>query len=297
MGRRLIVVLLIAGLISGGVFFFARKVQQAQPVPQTGVETAQVQAPVVKNDSQIVVAAKDLPAGTIIQANSLIFRDWPQSGIDQAAYVVIGTGTVEEFDGSVVREGLRAGAPVVRGNLIKRGESGFLAAVLTPGMRAVSISVNPNTGVAGFVFPGDHIDLVLSHAVNFEMSGGRQIPHAVSETLLRNLRVVAVDQRSGDQEQTPALSNVVTVEATSEQAESISLAQRMGELRVILRPLAQKAGADGSLEEDKSTERTFTIDSDLSQVITSPTGGAGNVNGGGSIQIVRGNTSVNAETK
>lgn len=296
MGRRLIVVLLIAGLISGGVFFFARKVQQAQPVVQPGAETAQVQAPVVKNDSQIIVAAKDLPAGTIIQANSLIFRDWPQSGIDQAAYVVLGSGTVEEFDGAVVRDGLRAGSPVVRANLIKRGESGFLAAVLTPGMRAVSISVNPNTGVGGFVFPGDHVDLVLSHAVNFEMSGGRQVPHSVSETLLRNLRVVAVDQRSGDQEQVPALSSVVTLEATPEQAEAISLAQRMGELRVILRPLAQKASEEGATEE-KETERTFTIDSDLSQVISSPTGGAGNVNGGGSIQIVRGNTSVNAEAK
>ena len=138
MGRRLIGVLLIAGLISGGVFFFARKVQQAQPVVQQGTESAQVQAPVVKNDSQIIVAAKDLPAGTIIQANSLIFRDWPQSGIDQAAYVVMGSGTVEEFDGAVVRDGLRAGAPVVRGNLIKRGESGFLAAVLTPGMAILS---------------------------------------------------------------------------------------------------------------------------------------------------------------
>lgn len=305
MGRRLVVVLLIAALIAGGVFYFARMVQQSAPPQQ--VSTAPVQAP-VQTTTQILVAAKDLPSGTIIQANSLAFRNWPQDAIDQNAYVVQGSGSLEEFDGAVVRTGMRTGEPVIRTNMIKRGESGFLAAVLQPGMRAVSLSVNENTGVAGFVFPGDRVDLVLSHVVNLGDSNGQQRPHNVSETVMHDLRVIAVDQRSGDQDQAPAVGRVVSLEVTPEQSEKIALAQRMGELRLVLRPLSKSddAAANGSNDGASTAvvtpvtdaeQRTFSLDSDLSQIIAPP-GGDGSGTGDASVvQVVRGSTTSDAQVK
>lgn len=302
MGRRLLVVFLLAMMIAGGVYYLTRVAQQGQGSQQVS-SSAPVQS-ASQATGQILVAAKDLPSGTIIQANSLSFRPWPQDGIDQTAYVAQGSGTMEEFDGAVVRTGMRAGEPVVRTNMIKRGESGFLAAVLKPGMRAVSLAVNENTGIAGFVFPGDNVDLVLSHVVNLGDANGQLRPHNISETVLHNVRVVGVDQRAGDQEQVPAVGNVVTVEVTPEQAERVSLAQRMGELRLVLRPLAQtedaaaQPAADPTGATPVADERTFTMDSDLSQIIAAP--GGTNSNGTTTVsvvQVVRGTTSIDAQVK
>lgn len=316
MGRRLVVVMLIAALIAGGVFYFARMVQQSSA--PSGKQSAAVSAPVPSNavsTSNVLVAAKDLPAGTLIQANSLVFRPWPTSGIDDASHVVEGKASMEEFQGAVLRSGARSGEPLLRGNMIKRGESGFLAAVLKPGMRAVTVSVNENTGVAGFVFPGDVVDLVLSHVVNLSDSAGTLRPHNVSETVMHNLRVIAVDQRASDQEQIPAVARGVTLEATPEQAERLALIQRMGEVRLVLRPLAkatEEAEQGGEAQAVTATPtpmlgpdgqpigpdgRTFTLDSDLSQIISPPGGSTSGSNAGGSIQVVRGNQSQEAETK
>lgn len=311
MGRRLIVVLLIAAMIAGGVFYFARMMQQSAPAPQMATN---VQAPPPAS-TQVLVAAKDLPSGTIIQANSLVFRSWPEDGVDQTAYVVQGSGTVEEFDGAVVRAGIRSGEPIIRTNMIKRGESGFMAAVLKPGMRAVSLPINATTGVAGFVFPGDYVDLVLAHVVNIEDKEGQARAHNVSETILHNIRVIGVDQRAGDQDQAPAVGNVVTVETTPEQAESITLAQRMGELRLVLRPLAKEGEAVGANPSENGKpsdvtdinatalsdrdQRTFTLDSDLSQIISAP-GGSTSKDGAPavtSVQVVRGTSATEAEIK
>lgn len=312
--RRLIFVLLLAGFLAGGMFFLSRMAIETAPQPVANNAQPVQNAPSM-DTVRILVAGVDLPSGSLIQANSIVFRDWPRSGVDEASYVVEGQGTIEEYQGAVVRTGFRMGEPVAKSNMIKRNESGFLAAVLKPGMRAVTVNVNEGTGVAGFIFPGDKVDLILSHAVQLQHSDGQQRNHNVSETLLRDLRVIAVDQRASDQEQMPAVSRVVTFEVTSDQAERIALAQRMGEIRIVLRALPQEnepaeVAADGSVisaglaGEDvnmTSDERTFTIDSDLSQIIASPAGdkdssvpGSG---GGGMIQIIRGNTTTDAQPK
>ena len=306
MGRRLVVVMLIAGLIASGVFFFARMMQQSAPPAQ--VATQPVQAPVAANTTNVLVAAKDLPAGTLIQPNTLVFRPWPAAGVDEASHVVEGKGTIEEFTSAVLRTGVRSGEPVVRGNMIKRGEQGFLAAVLKPGMRAVSVNVNENTGVSGFVFPGDRVDIILSHVVNMPDANGTNRPHNVSETIMQDVRVIAVDQRASDQEQAPAVARGVTVEVPPEKAERIALLQRMGELRLVLRPLAREGEGEVSSDpagqpvampvvDDAQDKRTFSLDSDVSQIITPPGGDKSGATGSGSIQVVRGPTAQDVQVK
>lgn len=342
MGRRLIVVILIAALIAVGTAYLSRMMLQSKPADPT-VANAPIAAPVVQNSgTRILVAAIDLPAGTIIQPNGLVWRSWPQDGVDRKLYVVEGEGEIDNFSGDVVRGGVRAGEPLVRSNVIKKGESGFLAAVLMPGKRAVSISVNEVFGVAGFLFPGDNVDLILSHEVQMARNDGVSgtIAHKVSETILRNIRILAVDQRSSDQEALPAVSNAVTLEVTPEEAEQIALATRIGELRLVLRSLSKDAAtteqasatpaADGTIatteesgmpsfmsalttpatgEAAKGTDnskRTFTLDSDLSLLISPPAGApsSGGAAGAGigsvsssKIDIVRGASVTSVDTQ
>lgn len=299
---RLFVVVLIAVLIAGGVFFLTRMMQPVQQPPQTVV----VKEPAPSVGKGVLVATTDVPAGTLLKKadTQFAFRTWPEESADQDIYMIDGTDKISDFDGAVIRTGVRKGEPLTRSNVIKPGERGFLSAVLKPGMRAVSMAVNAGTGVAGFVFPGDHVDLILSHAVNLPQ-GKDKVSHNLSETFLHNIRVVAIDQVTNDLDSTPKVSGFVTVEATPEQSERIALAQQMGELRLVLRslvlddsgkavdddtfeaettPLLGAAGGAVTLPADGA--RTFTLDSDLSQIVAPPNGSSSGESG--TVQVILG---------
>jgi len=139
----------------------------------------------------------------------------------------------------VVRYAVTAGQPVTRGSLVGPQDRGFLAAALGPGMRAVTVPVNTSASVAGFVFPGDHVDMVLTQTVT---GGGEGPALKVSETIIRNLRVLATDQRITEKNddgktEVKTFSNV-TLEVTPRIAEKISVAQSIGTLSLSLRSIA-----------------------------------------------------------
>ncbi len=189
---------------------------------------------------KVLVARKDLPVGTIIDAESLTFQPWPKE-MAQAAYYTEGQpdSDMRKLLGTVVRHAVTAGQPLTRGQLVGPEDRGFLAAALGPGMRAMTVPVNASTGVAGFVFPGDRVDLVLTQSVE---GGGDGPPLRSSETIVRNVRVLATDQRidsKGEDGKTEVktFSNV-TVEVTPRIAEKISVAQSMGQLSLSLRSIA-----------------------------------------------------------
>src|SRR5690242_10319929 len=197
-------------------------------------------APAVPLGPKVLVAKKALPVGTIIDAESFAYQPWPKE-LMQAAYYVEGgpDGDPKSLLGQVVRYNITAGQPVTRGSLVGPQDRGFLAAALGPGMRAVTAPVSASTAVAGFVFPGDHIDLVLTQSVK---GGGDGPPLNVSETIVRNIRVLATDQRvtSTDDEgktKVKTFSNV-TVEVTPRLAEKLSVAQSLGTLSLSLRSIA-----------------------------------------------------------
>jgi pilus assembly protein CpaB len=154
-----------------------------------------------------------------------------------------------------VRYPITAGQPVTRGALVGPKDRGFLAAALGPGMRAITVPVNTSTGVAGFVFPGDHVDMVLTQQVQ---GGGDGPALKVSETIVRNLRVLATDQRTdskGDDGKTEVKTFAnVTLEVTPRIAEKIAVAQSMGTLSLSLRSLAdntaelERAVAEGGIK-------------------------------------------------
>ena len=206
-----------------------------------GAGAQQAAAAPVPVGPKVLVAKKALPVGTIIDADSFAFQPWPKE-LMQGAYYVEGQPDAKTLAGTVVRYAIAAGQPVTRGSLVGPQDRGFLAAALGPGMRAVTVPVNTTTGVAGFVFPGDHVDLVLTQQVQ---GGGDGAPLKVSETIVRNVRVLATDQRFTDKDEDgktaiKTFSNV-TFEVTPKIAEKIAVAQSLGQLSLSLRSLADNS--------------------------------------------------------
>ncbi len=187
---------------------------------------------------KVLVATRALPLGTILDETSFKYQPWPKDLI-QGAYYVEGKLDIKALRGSVVRTAISAGQPVTVGSIVQPGDRGFLAAALGPGMRAITVAVRAETSVAGFVFPGDRVDLMLTQTVD---GGGGGPALKTTETIMRNLRVLATDQRTSSEDEKGNKEvksfNTVTLEVTPRIAEKISVAQTIGMLSLSLRPIA-----------------------------------------------------------
>jgi pilus assembly protein CpaB len=234
MDSRKIILLVGALIVAAITAFMARSLIVGGPAPQAAAAAA-----VAVDGPEVLVATRALPVGTILDATALKFQPWPKELVDNAYYIKKDTD-LKSLQGTVVRNAITAGQPVTQGALVKPGDRGFLAAALGPGMRAVTVPVSAQAGVAGFVFPGDRIDLVLTQSVP---GGGDGPPLKVAETIMHNLRVLATDQRTdnttGEDGKTVVrtFSNV-TLEATPKIAEQIAVAQTLGSISLSLRSIA-----------------------------------------------------------
>ena len=240
-------------------------------------------APPQPSGPEVLVAARSLPVGTILTAESFRFQRWPEA-LSQPAYFVKGQAGVDPaaLIGSVVRNEITAGQPLTQGAVIKPGERGFLAAALGPGMRAVTVAVSSTSGVAGFVFPGDRVDIVLTQEVP---GGGDGPPLKASETIIRNIRVLATDQRltAAGADGKPEVKNFssITLEATPKIAEKIAVAQTIGTMSLSLRSIAdnnaelERAIASGAVKVpnpgDPKADRQMLIAVASQPVDTGPT--------------------------
>lgn len=244
------VLLLGALIVAIGTAFAARSMFAGNAAPE--VEAAQPVGP------KVMVATRALPAGTIITADAMSYQQWPEELV-QDVYFMEGESDIEQLLGTVVRHPITAGEPVTQGSLVSPGDRGFLAAALGPGMRAVTVPVSARTGVAGFVFPGDRVDLVLTQSIRGE---GRDLKAA--ETVLRNLRVLATDQSTEqttdeDGKTIVRAFRTVTLEVTPKIAEKVAVAQTVGTISLVLRSLAdnqaelERAIASGDLKVPEGT--------------------------------------------
>jgi len=233
--RRLLFVL-IALIVSATSVFLGRAWLSPPRVEAEAPQAAPQQ-------SRVLVAQGDLAAGQFIRPENLRWQPWPADGIAQS-YTLESKAKIEDFIGAVVRIGVNDGEPITEGRLVRPGDRGFMAAVLTPGYRAVTVTVTVSSGLAGFVFPGDRVDLLLTMALN-EEAGAKRQRHA-SETLLTDLRVLAVDQRADDQSKEVVVAKTATLEVTPKQAETIAVATELGNLSLSLRSLGHNEGGETS---------------------------------------------------
>ena len=200
-------------------------------------------APVQPQGPKVLVAKKPLPVGTIIDASMIGYDAWPKEAVQPTFYKQGEPDSdPSKLLGTVVRYPVTAGQPLTRGALVGPQDRGFFAAALGPGMRAITVAVNASAGVAGFVFPGDRVDMMLTQQVT---GGGDGEPLKVSETIVRNVRVLATDQRTTSKDEdgktvVKTFSNV-TLEVTPRIAEKVAVAQSMGTLSLSLRSIADQS--------------------------------------------------------
>lgn len=235
------IVMLGAALLLGLVAAFLAKVwlESQTPAPVSAAEKPP--APL----HTVVVAKKPLRFGMEVAGEALSEIEWPDGAIPEGAFARIS----EILDGEgkrLVLSAIAENEPVLREKITGPGQRATLAALVQPGKKAVAISVNDVLGVAGFVLPGERVDILLTQSEAREIVGKATKKTAYTDILLENVRVLAVDQNTDDRASKPALVKTVTVEVDTVQAQKIALATQIGTLSLALRSAGstQAAGAE-----------------------------------------------------
>ena len=184
---RRVVLPLVALLLAGVSTYAVRSWLEGQRRP------APVAAQTVPEQRKaVLVAAQNLAVGTFVQTESLRWQEWPDIGTPET-YLVRGASDQADLVGAVVRRPLTIGQPITADSVVKPGARGFLAAVLEPGMRAISVPIDEASGNAGLILPGDHVDVILTQTI--EIAGDPAGSRRVSETVLQDARVIAMGRR------------------------------------------------------------------------------------------------------
>jgi pilus assembly protein CpaB len=211
-------------------------------IGSTSVEQSQ-QSPIAR--PAILISTRAIPAGTLLRPDDVGWRD-ADPGEIRAGSLVRGQISEADFIGAVTRREFGAGEPLVASELVKPGDRQFLAAALKPGTRAVSIAVDVTQSSGGLILPGDRVDVILTQT--FGTTPDNPVAQTAAETILRNLRVIAVDQSINAQTRPSALPvgalsidlrvpKTVTFETNELEAEQIFVGAQLGRLQLALRPL------------------------------------------------------------
>jgi pilus assembly protein CpaB len=283
MSPRRVLFLLLALIASGSTIVVGRMWLQSQHAPAIAEKAAEPTGP------SVLVAKGNITAGSFIRPENLKWQPWPETGL-APSYVVEGTRPLEAYLGAVARTGLSDGEPITDIRVVKPGDRGFLAVVLKPGYRAVTINVTPSSGLAGLVFPGDRIDLVATFHVPDENKNNNGMTRYASETVIGDLRVLAVDQRIDDQTKGTdiVVAKTATLEVTPKQAEMLAIVSELGKFSLSLRSLTQ--GDEVAMTD--SDHPAFTWDSEAARMLSPPNMGSGN---GRTVSIVRGGEAKDVE--
>ncbi len=288
MRARTLILVFLAIILAGGTALLARNflARERETIVQEQAPL-KVQTPA----KSVLVAKSDLKRGQILRPEDAVWQVWPEGGLDRN-YIVLGgppvpARTPESFAGYVARNPITSGEPITDARVIAPGNRGFLAAVLRPGMRALSVPVTITSGIAGFIFPGDQVDLMLTYSVPAAVLGAG-FEHKAVETVMRNVRVVAIDQRLESKPGEAVPAHTATFEVTPKQSEIIALASKIGEMFLTLRSLApspqetlaaDKLVSDGAGQDvpdsPVAANATCTIDSDVGLMLPKVLSGQG----------------------
>jgi pilus assembly protein CpaB len=209
----------------------------------------------------VLVAKTDLNTGQVVSTGDIGWQTWPATSAN-ATFIKKSDrpDAIKDFVGAIVRTPVAAGEPIRDSKVVASKAGGFMAAVLPRGMRAIAMDVAPDTSAGGFILPNDHVDILLTHRDKAaeKLSG---VEKYISETILRNVRVLAVDQVLGEKDgQKVVIGKTATIELDPHQAEALALARQTGTLSLILRSLldSQSPTPEGgeAKEESKTTVST-----------------------------------------
>jgi pilus assembly protein CpaB len=218
-------------------------------------------APVVQLETvEVLVAKIDLSRGEVIGDNEIGWQSWPKAAANSNfIQKTARPDAIKQFEGAIVRIPVAVGQPIYDPMVVFAKGSGFLAAILPKGMRAVAIDIAPDSDAGGFILPEDRVDILLTRhdKAAEKMTGSEKI---VTDTILRNVRVLAVDQAVEEKNgQKVVIGKTATLELTPEQTEALANAHQLGSLSLSLRSLvdSQSSTPEGGGEhKDDSTINT-----------------------------------------
>jgi pilus assembly protein CpaB len=244
MNTARIVVLTIA-IGAGGIAAYLASGSDKTDAPAAPV----AQLPTV----DILVAKSDIGLGQSVKAEDLLWQSWPTASAGNFISRVSRADAIKDVTGSIARSPFIAGEPIRDQKLVKAEGSGFMAAILPTGFRAVSTEISPETGAGGFILPNDHVDVLLSKR---EKNPDSKAPDLVSaEIILTNVRVLAIDQAPKEKDGTNTLvGKTVTLELKPEQAETLARARQSGTLSLALRSIVDVKTVEIKIDEIKRGE-------------------------------------------
>lgn len=182
--------------------------------------------------------------------------------VAEAAEALATGGAKADYIGSVVREPILAGEPIVARKIVRAGDSGYMAAYLQPGMRAMAVSVSVETAAGGFILPGDRVDVLLTREVDLGNVGTPESARSrfASSTVMQNVKVLAIDQSTrADEDEQAVVGATATLELGPRDAEALALAKSEGELSLVLRSYADTAGPSGRVAAPRTEARAVRV--------------------------------------
>jgi pilus assembly protein CpaB len=210
--------------------------------------------------TEVLVAKADLNTGQAVSESDLGWQTWPAASASAALVRKSDRpDAIKEFSGAMVRSPMVAGEPIRDSKVVLARGGGFMAAVLPHGMRAIALDITPDNDAGGFILPNDHVDVILTRRDKWaEKIAG--VEKYTSETILRNVRVLAVDQSIEDKEgQKVAVGKTATIELDPQQAETLALARQLGTISLALRSLldSQSPTPEGGDQPQEKQSRTI----------------------------------------
>ena len=231
------VIVLVIALAAGGLA--AMLASRSDPPPSAPPPQAQF------NTTEVLVAKDDVGVGQTLMAENMSWQVWPAANTgSQFIQKKNKPGAIGEMSGSIVRIAFAAGEPIREAKVIKAGTSGYIAALLPPGMRAIAMEISPEAGAGGFILPNDHVDVILTR-----MEKASHEEFFTAETILADVRVLAIDQTVEEKNgQRVIVGKIATIALSPRQTETLALARRMGSLSLALRGLRDinQPTADGA---------------------------------------------------
>jgi pilus assembly protein CpaB len=219
--------MIVVALVFGALAVF---VAQSWLNSQNDARLKNVPAPVAVKTRTIVVATAPLRFGIEINARNLREMPWPDNAIPDGAFASI--EAMLAAGKRMVLTAIAENEPILASKITGPGQRATLSAVLTPGMKAITVRVNDIEGVAGFVLPGDRVDILLTRSTTAERGANS---NSSSDVVLQNVRVLAIDQIADDRIDKPAVVKAVTLEVEMAEGQKLSLAASLGTLTLALR--------------------------------------------------------------
>ena len=224
------IIVLVIALAAGGIAALLAGRSEAPPPPPPPV--AQLET------TDVLIANADIGLGSAVAEKDLRWQTWPAAAAGpNFIRKPERPEAIRELAGAIARIPFSAGEPIRESKLIKAKVSGYMAAILPSGMRAISVEISPETGAGGFILPNDHVDVILSRRDRLaEKSAGVEVH--TSEVILSNVRVLAIDQTVEEKNgQRVVVGKTATLELAPRQAETLALSRQLGTLSLALRSL------------------------------------------------------------